>query len=143
MQTFLPVPDCLDSARILDKRRCWKQVVETSQILKILLAERAGLVQVGKLPWANHPAVRMWRGFESFLVCYYNVFWTYCVEVHKIKVSKLQKKENLFGATPNPEWFGDERLHASHRSNLLRKNKEFYSKYNWLEDDSLPYFWPK
>jgi hypothetical protein len=27
-----------------------------------------------------------------------------------------------------PPWFGDERSHASHRSNLLRKDPEFYGK---------------
>lgn len=28
MQTFLPFPDFLESAKALDKKRCWKQVVE-------------------------------------------------------------------------------------------------------------------
>jgi len=32
-------------------------------------------------------------------------------------------------------------IHASHRSNLLRKNFEFYSKFGWKEPDNLPYIW--
>ena len=41
-----------------------------------------------------------------------------------------------------PPWFGNEKVHASHRSNLLRKDSEFYGKYNWKESPDLPYFWP-
>ena len=41
-----------------------------------------------------------------------------------------------------PPWFGDERVHASHRSNLLRKDSEFYGQYGWKESSDLPYFWP-
>ena len=40
-----------------------------------------------------------------------------------------------------PPWLGDERVHASHRSNLLRKDKDFYSKYNWSESNDMPYYW--
>lgn len=41
-----------------------------------------------------------------------------------------------------PPWMGDERVHASHRSNLLRKEPVFYGQYGWSEPSSLPYFWP-
>lgn len=41
-----------------------------------------------------------------------------------------------------PPWFGLEEFHASHRSNLLRKDFAFYSRYGWIEEDSLPYYWP-
>ena len=35
MQTFLPYPDFQRSAAVLDKKRCWKQVVETKQIINV------------------------------------------------------------------------------------------------------------
>ena len=41
-----------------------------------------------------------------------------------------------------PPWFGNEKIHASHRSNLLRKDPEFYGKYGWTEPDNLEYVWP-
>ena len=41
-----------------------------------------------------------------------------------------------------PYWFGNEKINASHRSNLLRKNPEFYGKYGWTEPDNLEYIWP-
>lgn len=41
-----------------------------------------------------------------------------------------------------PSWFGNEEFHASHRSNLLRKDSIFYSQYYWDESSDLPYIWP-
>ena len=40
-----------------------------------------------------------------------------------------------------PDWVGDERLHKSHRSNLLRKDQEFYGQYDWNEPIDLEYYW--
>ena len=41
-----------------------------------------------------------------------------------------------------PPWLGDERLHASHRSNLLRKEPGWYGAFGWREQPDLPYWWP-
>ena len=41
-----------------------------------------------------------------------------------------------------PPWLGNEALHASHRSNLLRKDPGFYGRYGWTEPADLPYVWP-
>jgi hypothetical protein len=43
---------------------------------------------------------------------------------------------------PIPPWFGDDKFHASHRSNLLRKDPVWYGKYGWIEPNNLPYVWP-
>jgi hypothetical protein len=40
-----------------------------------------------------------------------------------------------------PSLLGYEPYHASHRSNLLRKDKVFYGKYGWKESNDLPYIW--
>ena len=40
-----------------------------------------------------------------------------------------------------PTWLGDNRVHSSHRANLLRKDPEHYNKYKWTEDPSIPYYW--
>jgi Pyrimidine dimer DNA glycosylase len=44
--------------------------------------------------------------------------------------------------TGQPAWVGDETVHASHRSNLLRKDPLFYGRYGWAEPPDLPYAWP-
>ncbi len=42
-----------------------------------------------------------------------------------------------------PPWLGDERVHSSHRSNLLRKNYEYYSQFGWKEEPSQEYYYPR
>jgi len=134
MQTFLPVADFYESVKILDKKRAWKQVVEAKQILDILAGKTIG--------WKTHPAVLMWKSYETALTQYYNIFWSYCVKIHKIKTKKttlLPESKNII----MPFWFGEEQFHSSHRSNLLRKNFEFYSQYGWQEPSDKLYVWPK
>jgi hypothetical protein len=63
MQTFLPYGrDFAANAACLDDRRLGKQRVETYQILRTLWGVSDG--------WKNHPAVRMWEGWEDVLVIY-------------------------------------------------------------------------
>ena len=51
-------------------------------------------------------------------------------------------KEIIRGKLSFPPWFGNNSFHASHRSNLLRKNKKHYSKFKWKEPQNIPYIWP-
>jgi hypothetical protein len=37
-----------------------------------------------------------------------------------------------------PPWFGDERLHSSHRAALLFKNPGWYGKLEWVEKADNP-----
>jgi hypothetical protein len=41
-----------------------------------------------------------------------------------------------------PWWLGDNRLHSSHRSNLLRKMPDYYVQFKWTDDPAAPYWWP-
>lgn len=140
MQTFLPYPSFIATAKCLDYRRLGKQRVETIQILNTLLYSTPG--------WRNHPIINMWRGFEVLLI-YYGLTITeewinrgYKDTCHSILLNILEdqpsyKKYNIIV----PNWLGDYDFHASHRSNLLRKDYEYYSKYNWIEPIDLPYIW--
>ena len=40
-----------------------------------------------------------------------------------------------------PHWLGKEEFHASHRANLLRKDYEYYSQFDWRENPESPYVW--
>ena len=64
MQTFLPYADFKDSAKCLDFRRLGKQRVEAKQILDII----TGVNPTSR--WRNHPAVKMWQGYEKALLLY-------------------------------------------------------------------------
>jgi Pyrimidine dimer DNA glycosylase len=135
MQTFLPYDSFMKSAEVLDNKRLGKQRVETLQILKALLLPTYG--------WKNHPATKMWRGFEGALTLY---GITICDEWRRrgFKDTLFDKfgEESRRHQIITPPWFGDESVHASHRSNLLRKAPEHYSQFNWQEPNDLPYVWP-
>lgn len=134
MQTFVPYPDFAKSAAVLDMKRLGKQRVETLQILNALTGASKG--------WVNHPATRMWRGHTEAL-CAYGVAicdaWTAkgYQDTCKAKMMNLVAPSSL----SMPSWWGDPVVHASHRSNLLRKDPEFYSQFGWDEPHDLPYEW--
>jgi hypothetical protein len=48
---------------------------------------------------------------------------------------------SIRGKIAYPEWFGRKNFHAAHRSNLPRKDLNFYGQYNWSEPPDLPYLW--
>ena len=95
--------------------------------------------------WPNHPASKMWRGHEYHLGLYLlagidilALRGKYYAEVkHKI-VAEMEKFKN----TGPPLWLGDNTFHASHRSNLLRKDSVWYGQFGWTESPDLPYYWP-
>ena len=144
MQTFLPDSDYIKSAKCLDNKRLGKQRVETKQIL-LALGITVGEHKSGKKGWQNHPAVRMWKGYEGSLIVY---GLCVCVEWRDrgFEDNVGVELENLYfdwaGHTTKPLWIGREEFHASHRSNLLRKDADFYGKFGWTEQDNLPYVWP-
>jgi len=115
MNTFLPFDSFEKSAACLDKRRCFKQLVEAHQILNVLDMKSSG--------WANHPAVKMWVGCREYLQWYYNVFYKYCVHTHKINIKKLPEPALLLMYIDpwRPKWLGYPAFHESMRRNLYRK----------------------
>jgi hypothetical protein len=131
MQTFLPYPDFKKSMQCLDYRRLGKQRVEAQQILNILEGKTKSNA------WINHPAVKMWKGYEDALKCYLRE----CIN----EWIRRGYKNNMIIPTEiksccMPWWFGNNEFHASHRSNLKRKKPDFYV---FAEADDLPYLWPK
>lgn len=132
MQTFLPYPGFYSSAAALDNKRLGKQRVECVQILNALEGRSRG--------WVNHPATRMWRGYERALRQYLRA----CI----LTWDERGFHNNTIPLPPCdadcdlPPWLGNEEFHASHRSNLLRKDPGFYGRYGWTEPHDLPYVWP-
>lgn len=56
-------------------------------------------------------------------------------------LEKFEQYQTTLPKTPPPSWLGLEEFHRSHRSNLLRKNRQHYLQY-FDEPDDLPYIWP-
>ena len=133
MQTFLPYADFDKTARVLDFRRLGKQRVEAYQIFRTLTGQSKG--------WSNHPAVRMWLGYEDCLLLYIHSMcdeWKARGFRDSIQ-SKIPPRPRVCYVPP---WMGDPGLHDSHKSNLLRKDAAFYGQYNWNVPAGLPYVWP-
>ena len=144
MQTFLPYPDPRRSAEALDDRRLGKQRVETFQVLRALTWPTYG--------WKHHPVTRMWRGFVPALVAY----GLACVDEWEARgradATRTALLEFTGGTVPDwdalhdrgevPPWVGDEALHLSHRSSLVRKDPELYRPRFGDVPDDLPYVWP-
>jgi hypothetical protein len=148
MQSFLPFPDFQATAAALDPRRLGKQRVEALQILRGLTVEGYG--------WRHHPAVKMWAGYEEALVRYgldicsqwsalgradtcATTLATDAVEGCGLSIVRLQSE--LLEARELPPWLGEDDLHRSHRSALLRKDPEYYGQL-FDEPADLPYVWP-
>lgn len=131
MQTFLPWPDFEASARDLDGLRLRNQVNEA----KVILNTVTGVSDA----WKHHPAVKMWEGYSDALrlyrwICQY-------VVVHRFKLDPLIEPMPPIDVEM-PWWFGDERLHRSHRRNLLRKDVHHYSRIFYYDTPGDTYFWP-
>ena len=121
MQTFLPYTNFVKSAEVLDKKRCWKQVVEASQIISVLEKGCTGA-------YSNHPAVRMWKGHTDTLKSYFNVFLYVCIHKYSINTKySFISNINTFRATHVfPWWLGNEDFHRAMRARLIEKDREFY-----------------
>jgi hypothetical protein len=75
------------------------------------------------------------RGFKDSLTNYFVERQAYYIKLNK-----------LFGKSmAEPWWMEDLEVYGkvilSHRSNMLRKNADFYGKYNWKVSNDLPYMW--
>jgi hypothetical protein len=133
MQTFLPFPSMTDSWRSLDKLRMNKQILEVTQILDTL--------EFGSR-WENHPAVRMWEGYEDALGKYHNIG----LKVWEKRGGGGDRK--AYARTPHqtlPWWWGFEPFHWSHQANLRRKDPIFYTpkfKASVYNDPRIFYLWP-
>lgn len=147
MQTFLPVELFWQSAALLDNRRLGKQRVETFQIYNVLMGiDKFGQPKDHK-GWVNHPAVLMWKGYELALV-------EYGIEMCKAWIAK-GFNDNLYdkflsfrSPLPTltiyyPPWLGVPEFHISHKSNLIRKDPEYYIPLFGVDiPDDIPYWWP-
>lgn len=148
MQTFLPYPDFERSLRVLDAKRLGKQRVETIQVVRALTRPGYG--------WANHPAVLMWKGHEEALGRYGLTscdVWvelgfgdtcalTIATDLRAASVERIRSQAELADVHALPGWLGDDDLHRSHQSALVRKDPEHYRPLFPDVPDDLPYVWP-
>jgi hypothetical protein len=141
MQTFAPYAGIYHTASVLDRKRLNKQITETAQIHRALTIPTYG--------WKSHPAVRMWEGHECALVTYNSAMATMWMlgggraHLSMIKMSGEHGNHGGDCLSVWPSWWGDEDFHRSHRSNLLRKDPDYYRPIFEIGlPDDLEYIWP-
>jgi hypothetical protein len=132
MQVFVPSTDLAECAACLDSKRLQKQLLECTMILNILydVPKKDG----GKrTAWLTHPAVLQWKHWPGALARYFDAVADEC-DRRSIRTATL--REQMEGFTRKgklPIWWGDEKVHSSHRSRLLQKDREHYKQFKWKE----------
>jgi len=146
MQTFLPYKNLIKSVTCLDYRRLGKQRVEAYGIIGLLsdftltptLSDKAKLYLSKR--YKNHPAVKLWTDNIKELIAYYNLcVITWKNRGYKNNMPFIAPNWNIKSLSFSPA------LYSSHRSNLLRKDYNFYSQYKWpemkLDYKNIKYVW--
>jgi hypothetical protein len=145
MQTFITDHDMAISASNLDNKRLGKQRVEALQIFSDLT--------IRKTRWHNHPAVKMWKGYEGFLLYVYLREVLFDWEIRRGFNNTLCNKKwraycriRFYGNatcydTTKPPWITDKFI-ESHRSNLIRKDRNLYKPIFPNTEEGLDYIWP-
>lgn len=131
MQVFCPYPSFEASVACLDPRRLGNQIYR----------EAKTLIMGG---WPNHPASKIWSPHKRALA-------KYCLAGldeltkrgrdyphHRAFFMRFLQNEPDTGL---PRCIGVEAFHASHRSNLLRKDPTWYGRFGWTEPNDLEYVW--
>lgn len=138
MNTFVPVTDFNQIAEMLDDRRLNRQRADVTAILRKLMEEESE---------DDHPLVKMWRGNERFL-CRYGM--AICME-HQARGNTGQTAEKILEyraqfdpeTDVEPEWWGETKVHDSHKSYLVRSQPSHYRQF-WPDiADDLPMVYPR
>ena len=129
VNTFITYWDVDEIAKSLDYKRLGKQRVEAYQLWRANKEITKG--------WRNHPAARMWKGYECALATYTNAMIREWI--------KRGYKNNMefLPCVKNPRfplWWGHEPVKISHRASLNRKNPDFY---HFDVPEFTEYVWPK
>lgn len=143
MQTFLPYPDPVRCASVLDDKRLYKQIVECKQILNTLEAKRLRREEPNNLKgfkgiaWANHPAVLMWENNPKYL----RIYQLCMLDEWLLRRWGVCLGDDYFtGYVPKPSWFTNEEIFKSHRANLYRKDPKHYAQFKG-DDEGQGYVW--
>jgi hypothetical protein len=147
MQTFLPYDSFTKTAEVLDYRRLGKQRIEAMQIINAAEMRRLGIDRIYIVKekrykatgWYNHPATVTWENYIPALKHYCNLM---IIEWIKRGYKNTMSFYDINQPIVIPPFIGNEKLHASHRSNLLRKDYKYYSQFGWTESPDMPYYWP-
>ena len=126
MQVFI-IGSPYETAKVLDKKRLNKQIIECRQILKAILGESKA--------WANHPCTIQYRDNVNWLIAY-----THCLEsffnndIHKARIWNLY-------AMDNKPIFHTQEYFDNMKKRLYTKNHEHYKQWENLGESYENWYW--
>ena len=127
---WLPFPDFKSSVNCLR----YDDLVEQVQSIKSVLEHKI----------VRHPASLMWRGYH-YQLCSFGMYCADAIRKTNEDFDWFVRWRDKLPPTRDegfPPWFDENKVHASHRSNLLRKCPEYYLQFGWSEKPSSNYYWP-
>ena len=125
MQVFI-VGTPLETAKVLDRRRLNKQIIECQQILDALNGAKA---------WSNHPCTLQYRGYEEWLQNYMSCLMHYRngdIERAKICSEWCNLEKPSFHTQ---EYFNNM------KARLLEKDELYYSQWSYLGKSFYNLYW--
>lgn len=162
MQTFITGGGDSHGVANLDSKRLNKQLLEGRQILNVLVTIQKD--PAAKVAWRNHPAVKMWAGYEFALYSYLLWVETECrkreIQTEKNMAAIVDLAMELDGSSLGrvPAWWTDpvrkDRIITSHRASLYKKDPDYYAEWKFESDwvdahryavvccDRCNYYWP-
>ncbi|CAF1024055.1 unnamed protein product [Didymodactylos carnosus] len=140
MQIFIPLLTIQEIAECLDNQRLGKQRLECQQVINIIRGTQAPNAKTGRIAFANHPIIDMWRPYLSFLKFYFNTMvkeWIKRGFKNSLTLEDVKEEEIV-----TPSWWGLEEIHSTHRANLVRKLPSHYKvRFGFKEDPANGYLW--
>ena len=133
MQVFVTSPDFVESARVLDNKRCNKQIVECNQMYLAIIGVKQG--------WRNHCVTRLWEKYQLALMA----FATACYDEMKQRgynptLPALYVCPENLTKRDVPHFLLDSKFTDAMKSHLLAKDYTFYSKNNWTVPTKSGYY---
>lgn len=152
LRLYLPYASYPLLVHVLDPSRLARMHTQINHILWNLCG--TGGRSQGKNEWMGHPAVEMWRGYETSLLRLLDCCIKESVLRGWIAPQRLPTTvedaahwdlpvEVVMGEVRHPEWLGCVSLHASHRACLKHHDGEWYQQFDWDEPPIFRYWTPQ
>ena len=125
MQVFI-IGSPLETAKILDKRRLNKQIIECNQILNVLYGKSTS--------WKNHPAVLQYKGYEYWLEMYMKTLHYYDKGIELVN----DANEEAMKHTPN---FHTQEYFNQMKRRLYTKDSNKYSQFSEFGTSDVNWYW--
>ena len=126
MQVFI-IGSPLETAKVLDKKRLNKQIIECRQILKAINGETKA--------WANHPCTIQYRDNKEWLIAY-----IHCLEAFYTKDIDKARVWNCYAMDFKPN-FHTQGYFDNMKRRLYTKDKEHYKQFAYLGESYENWYW--